>query len=63
MAAECCSKNSQKYQRTVGYPSTSWASCFQNIAFTNLVTDKHRNCTDERWTGWEHYGSARQFGL
>jgi len=20
-------KNSQKYQRTVGYPSTSWASC------------------------------------
>jgi len=21
-------KNSQKYQRTVGYPSTSWASCF-----------------------------------
>jgi len=21
-------KKSQKYQRTVGYPSTSWASCF-----------------------------------
>jgi len=26
MAAECCS--SCEYQRTVGYPSTSWASCF-----------------------------------
>ena len=26
MAAECCS--SYEYQRTVGYPSTSWASCF-----------------------------------
>ena len=25
MAAECCS--SCEYQRTVGYPSTSWASC------------------------------------
>jgi len=26
MAAECCS--SCEYQRTVGYPSTSWAFCF-----------------------------------
>ena len=26
MAAECCS--SCEYQRTVGYPSTSWASCY-----------------------------------
>jgi len=25
MAVECCS--SCEYQRTVGYPSTSWASC------------------------------------
>jgi len=28
MAAECCS--SCEYQRTVGYPSTSWASCLYN---------------------------------
>jgi len=27
MAAECCS--SCEYQRTVGYPSTSWASCWK----------------------------------
>jgi len=26
MAAECCS--SCEFQRTVGYPSTSWASCY-----------------------------------
>ena len=26
MAADCCS--SCEYQRTVGYPSTSWASCY-----------------------------------
>ena len=25
-------KKSQKYQRTVGYPSTSWASCFENVS-------------------------------
>ena len=24
-------KNSQKYQRTVGYPSTSWASCYSYV--------------------------------
>ena len=29
MAAECCS--SCEYQRTVGYPSTSWASCCHSL--------------------------------
>ena len=42
MAAECCSscertsKRSQKYQRTVGYPSTSWASCYCMAHWMNL---------------------------
>jgi len=27
-------KKSQKYQRTVGYPSTSWASCLQSDGLT-----------------------------
>ena len=37
-------KNSRKYQRTVGYPSTSWASCYMygtvvrvSIIFTTNV--------------------------
>ena len=36
MAAECCS--SCEYQRTVGYPSTSWASCKNMV----LETDSTR---------------------
>ena len=35
MAAECCS--SCEYQRTVGYPSTSWASCFNTNHATKSV--------------------------
>ena len=49
MAAECCS--SCEYQRTVGYPSTSWASCqftedclllkavFANAILTNIESE------------------------
>ena len=32
MAADCCS--SCEYQRTVGYPSTSWASCWRLVQCT-----------------------------
>ena len=36
MAAECCS--SCEYQRTVGYPSTSWASCLICQPYCNICT-------------------------
>ena len=46
---ECCCRklNSQKYQRTVGYPSTSWASCrvradVRDIRQTDIRTDDGR---------------------
>ena len=29
MAAECCSSCERTSKRTVGYPSTSWASCIK----------------------------------
>jgi len=35
MAAECCS--SCEYQRTVGYPSTSWASCLAILPVLRLA--------------------------
>ena len=38
---ECCCrklKKSQKYQRTVGYPSTSWASCFPYVCIICLLS-------------------------
>ena len=46
---ECCcrklKKNSQKYQRTVGYPSTSWASCLHCCGIEDfrrfLITISH----------------------
>ena len=41
-------KNSQKYQRTVGYPSTSWASC--TFTFT-IIRRKAEHC------GTQGYGS------
>jgi len=39
MAAECCS--SCEYQRTVGYPSTSWASCTYKLELLQSL-NKHR---------------------
>ena len=59
---ECCCrklKKSQKYQRTVGYPSTSWASCsvcskFPPPAFTqtlmNVGSQPREQCSPS--TSW-----------
>jgi len=47
MAAECCS--SCEYQRTVGYPSTSWASCIFSVDMSEFVTCKFLAFISSAW--------------
>ena len=42
-------KKSQKYQRTVGYPSTSWASCFLSHIILEIQTLDYRDALVSRF--------------